>query len=907
MGRRTALAPKAAEAALGALLFIAPLLLGGAPAWSLWPTGALAGAALALAAASAASQRHSLRVPLAAALPLGVAALCLLQLLPLPPWLLGFLSPRAAEVRDFALQPLGLDGWRPVSLDPPATWRELAKHLAYAAALVSAAEVARSRRARVRLLAALGLSGALVAAIGIGHKVANAQAVFGLYGFQAAVPPIVTPFGNPNHLAAFLTLSGAVTLGFASRSPGPRAGWLLAFIAQVAVAFLSLSRGGVVFFAFAQVAFGAALLLRERPRRALYAALVSAGALAVGGAVAVDRLWAEFAAGGSKTALWPMFASAASKFWLAGMGRGAFETAFPRFQTEWATFTLTHPENTVLQLWAELGLPAALALLALAAVVWVRAAARKDLWTAELAGLCGLLALGAHELFDFSLELMPTALLASALLGVLARAPDAAGGSAPAEERGATTPAGAPDVAGAPSGSKLLEPRAAWRRAISAARNSRLFGPQTAGGRTSGTVRGLKLLGPRAAWAAGLTVAAMLLALTLGRDTAAAAETRLQLALANEKDLATIRDKALQAIDAHPADPLLPALAGQACARARAPSDALAFVNRALFLRPLDGPSHRIAARALLELGKRDQAFLEYRLAVEGGDVGALREALARAKVVGELARLCPDDAATAEDAVDMLTRAGRPGDAMGLAEAMAERLPPKAGASRVWAKLVSLRVSRGDLEGAKRALDALAALEPEGARTAMARASYLRATGDGPGAIAVLQAESLREPGHTELGFALVEQLLAAQQTRAARDVLARIAPFLSQPPDRARMFSFQGHAFEQERRFAKALEAYQTASRLMPGHAGLHYDVARMHEVHHQPGAAAQEVLAGMRVDAPAAAAAQRTWADRLLAEERSQVLHQAERDQKDHDAQIIQQKMLGTGAEETDTVRP
>ncbi|HYV43895.1 MAG TPA: O-antigen ligase family protein [Myxococcaceae bacterium] len=870
MGRRTALAPKAAEAALGALLFIAPLLLGGAPAWALWPTCALAGGSLVLAAAAATSQRHSLRVPLATALPLGVAALCLLQLLPLPPWLLGLVSPRAAEVRDFVLQPLGLDGWRPVSLDPPATWRELAKHLGYAAALVSAAEVARSRRARVRLLATLALSGALVAAIGIGHKVANAQAVFGLYGFQAAVPPIVTPFGNPNHLAAFLTLSGVVTLGFVSRSPGPRAGWLLAFVAQAAVAFLSLSRGGVVFFAFAQVAFGAALLLRERPRRALYAALASVGAAAVGGAVAMDRLWAEFAAGGSKTALWPMFGSAASKFWLTGMGRGAFETAFPRFQTEWATFTLNYPENVVLQLWAELGLPAALALLALAAVVWVRAASRKDLWTAELAGLCGLLALGAHELFDFSLELMPTALLASALLGVLARAPDAADTPAPAEEE-------------------------APRRGVGFL------------GRVIGPARDLRLLGPRATWAAGLTAAAMVLALALGRDTAAAAETRLQAALASEKDPAAIRARSLRAIDAHPADPLLPALAGQACARARAPSDALAFVNRALFLRPLDGPSHRIAARALLELGKRGQAFLEYRLAVEGGDVGALREALARAKAVDELARLCPDDAATAEDAVDLLIRAGRPDDAMGLAEAMAERLPPKAGASRVWAKLVSLRVSRGDLEGAKRALDALTALEPEGARMAMARASYLRATGDGPGAIAVLQEESLREPGHTELGFALVEQLLAAQQTRAARDVLARIAPFLSHPPDRARMFSCQGRAFEQERRFAKALEAYQTASRLMPDHAGLHYDVARMHEVHHQPGAAAQEVLAGMRVDAPAAAAAQRTWADRLLAEERSQLLHQAERDQKDHDSQIIQQKVLGTDADGADAVTP
>jgi len=848
MGRRTVLAARSAELALGALLFAAPMLLGGAPPWALWPTCALAGAALVAASSSALAQRHSLRVPLAAALPLGVAAICLLQLLPLPPFLLGLLSPRAAELRDFALVPLGLTSWRPVSLDPPATWRELAKHLAYAGALVAAAEVARSRRSRMRLLSLLALSGALVAAVGLGHKVANVQAVFGLYAFHSAVPPIITPFGNPNHLAAFLTLTGAVTLGLASRTPGPRPGWVLAFAAQSAVAFLSLSRGGVVFYGLALLAFGAALVLRQQPRRALYAALASAGAVAVSAAVVMDRLWAEVAAGGSKTALWPMLAGAASRFWLAGMGRGAFEVAFPRFQTEWTAFTLTHPENALLQLWAELGLPATLALVGLAAALWVRAAARADLWTAELAGLCGLLALGAHDLFDFSLELPPTALAASVLLGVLARAPDAADAPAP-----------------------------------------------------SSGLRELRLPGPRAVWAAGACAAVALLALALGRDTAAAAEARLEAAVAREKDRGAIRAAALEAIDAHPADALLPALAGQACARVRAPAEALAFVNRALFLRPLDGPSHRIAARALLDLGKRQQAFLEYRLAVEAGDAGALREALPRARTVDELSRLCPDEGGAADDAITQVWLAGRTADAVGLAEAMAERLALRGAAAPMWARLVQIQVARSDLPGARRALDALAALEPEGARVAMARARYLSATGDVAGAVAALQAETVREPGDAELAFLLVEQLLGAGQPRAARDALSRIAPFLSQPAARARLFAAQGHAFEQEHRLGKALEAYQTASRLQPQSAGLHYDVARMLEAHHQPGSAAQEVLAGMRVDSPAGAANARPWADRLLSEERSQLQEQAARDRKNAESPILQEKMLETDAEE------
>jgi tetratricopeptide (TPR) repeat protein len=411
----------------------------------------------------------------------------------------------------------------------------------------------------------------------------------------------------------------------------------------------------------------------------------------------------------------------------------------------------------------------------------------------------------------------------------------------------------------------------------------------------AGPGRELRLLGLRAVWAAGTCVVVALAALVPGRETAAAAEVRLAAALVGAKDREAVRAAALEAIDAHPADALLPALAGQACARVRAPAEALAFVNRALFLRPLDGPSHRIAARALLELGKREQAFLEYRLAVEAGDAGALREAVPRARTVDELSRLCPDDGAAAEDAVGQVWHAGRAAEAVGLAEVMAERLAARGQAAPMWAGLVNIHLARSDVAGARRALDALEALEPEGARVAMARARYLWATGDRAGAVSVLQAETARAPGDAELAFLLVEQLLAARQPRAARDALARIAPFLSQPAGRARLFAAQGQAFEMEQRFAKALEAYQTASRLQPESAGLHYDVARMHEAHRQPGAAAQEVLAGMRVDTPAGAANAKPWADRLLSEERTQLQEQAEREQKDGDGTVLEQELL------------
>src|SRR5690606_21304063 len=111
--------------------------------------------------------------------------------------------------------------------------------------------------------------------------------------------------------------------------------------------------------------------------------------------------------------------------------------------------------------------------------------------------------------------------------------------------------------------------------------------------------------------------------------------------------LEQVRARALELIDRHPADYLLYAVAGSAYApggKATA-GEALAFVSRALYLRPMEAASHRIAARVLLALGRRSQAFLEYRLAYESGDAQVLgREALRQARTLEELQALSPNE-----------------------------------------------------------------------------------------------------------------------------------------------------------------------------------------------------------------------------------------------------------------------
>ncbi len=211
---------------------------------------------------------------------------------------------------------------------------------------------------------------------------------------------------------------------------------------------LSLSRAGILFFLLGQGVL-AVWALRERqgsrqgkraPRawsRGAAALLVLCATLAVGGYVAWEKLVAEAASADSveklrqsKVDLWPMMADAARAFPVLGMGRGAFEAAFPRYQTAPNPNTLTHPENAVLQLGAEFGVPG---LVLLAGMVWgfVRLLRRERLGHSEVAVLAGVAALGLHNLFDFSLELPACAVAVWVALATVARPEEREGAEAP--------------------------------------------------------------------------------------------------------------------------------------------------------------------------------------------------------------------------------------------------------------------------------------------------------------------------------------------------------------------------------------------------------------------------------------------------------------------------------------------
>ncbi len=818
----------AAEGCLAAAVGVLPLTLGGALGVSTWWLAGCAFLSLALVV----DRGRGVRLPFLAALLAGLAGVGLLQLVPWPRPLLGLFSPAAQELRDFALVPLGLSPHGPISLDPPATWREVAKHLSYAAALTSAAALAQSRSARRRLLTAVVLSGVLVAAIGFLHALLGWTSLFGLYAYQSQPPAFLTTFGNPNHLAAFLTLTSTVSLGLAlTAQDRRRASWYGGgYLVMGAGVLLSLSRGGIFFFVATQVLL-AAVLWRTRqaelratsPRREAPPPLGKRGMLilagvvtvfAIGMYVAFDALAAELGSASSieqinasKIHLWPMMAEGALAFWRLGMGRGAYEAAFARFQTHGPGVTYTHPENALLQLVSELGAPLAVLALALGAYGLWRLFQKHARSLLDSALLCGVLGVLLHDLLDFSLELPATALVAAVCLGVTSR-----------------------------EGAEPKPREAVWLR-------------------------------PRALPAVGLTAALALAALFIGRGTLARATAEVVARYQAGDSGDAMRPFVLERIERHPASAPLYAVLARAYAKERATAaEALAFVNRALFLRPLDMESHRTAARSLLALGRRSQAFLEYRLAYETNHQRwtVLDEAVRAARQVEDLQSFVGPRAELVSEVVTRLPATQRP-----LARALVEWAKESLGDQDVaglWVLSAQHKSQDADYEGALADLQEAERRAPGDVEAALVRASVLVGMGRVDEAVAALNERALQRPQDAKLSFHLAETLLHVRQPRAAREVLTRLSPFLSSLNDRVRLLRLEGKAFHTEGRHALALEAYQRAARLSPSSAQLHYDIASVQESLKNHPAAIDAIRQGMKFDHPSNAPKMTEWMERL-----------------------------------------
>lgn len=395
-----------------------------------------------------------LRVPALWWVGLVAAGVTALQWIPLPGPVLELLAPRLQAAVGEAL--VGTDlRWRRLSVHPGQTGLEVARLLALTGLFIAAAQLSW------RLVATyVSATGTAVAVIGLVHKLAGAEAIYGVYVPRQAIyglgqelgSPLLTSFVNANHQSGLLLLGVFAAAGIASdlrvrasealdhRSAdrlSDRAVLAIGALAIQATALvLSMSRGALLaavivaplaFWVVGRGQAGGRLgLSGGRDGRHARARQLGLAALAVVmlGLAVTQGAWDQLAtltdassfANKARVAREGLGLVAWSP--VLGTGRGTFVDLFVLVDSEPGPIVFTHLESTPLAFVVEWGPVIGGGLVVALALWWVRSFSANPSVQRRLV-LCGLLALAVQSLADFSLEFLGVAAPAVALAGSL--------------------------------------------------------------------------------------------------------------------------------------------------------------------------------------------------------------------------------------------------------------------------------------------------------------------------------------------------------------------------------------------------------------------------------------------------------------------------------------------------------
>jgi O-antigen ligase/tetratricopeptide (TPR) repeat protein len=385
-------------------------------------------------------------------------AVAVIQLLPLPPSLVRFVSPHTASLQTELLGDLPHSGdllsSMTLSFYPRATRHDLRLALAVVTIFVVVVNFYRDPARIKRLLTALAALGGGIALLALAQDLAGNGKIFWVvptYGRIANSGPFI----NHSHYGQFMNLSIGAALGlllvrlhesFAGRtvtparvaeylsSPQARTTKLLLAMIVVAVAtvFLSLTRGGMISMLIAAGFTTLMLSWRQSLRgRGWITVLLALGAFLCVLYVGFDEVYNRLATlqeinriEGGRWQIVKDIALAWTRFPIFGVGLGTHEVVYPMFDRSTLAAWAMHAENEYAQAAEETGLVGLLPLVLFGIAVWVSYARATKVSSTPIHAATyglgfGLLAILIHSLSDFGQHLPANAVLTAVTCGLL--------------------------------------------------------------------------------------------------------------------------------------------------------------------------------------------------------------------------------------------------------------------------------------------------------------------------------------------------------------------------------------------------------------------------------------------------------------------------------------------------------
>ncbi len=431
----------AIEMVLVVLLAFCPLALGVVQAWSEGIAFGLGAVLAVLVALRAVATRHR-ETRWWVYLPVGAYLLiAAMQLLPLPEGVVQGISPATVQVRKQFLSDLpnsaAVLSRSTLSLYPWATRHDLRLVLLATIVLAAVMSAFREPKRIKRLMTWMALIGAAIATVALAQDLTRTTAIY--WWIELGRRADSGPFVNHSHFAQFLNLCLGATLGlllasFQKDGHGRRriAWWTIPILIVGGMTVpLSLSRGGIVAMIVAGLALLIVLTRQAGFRRMtgivlMVVVLAFAGLLLAGFERIYDRVRTSAALSGvdgriqmDRDAL-----RAWREFPLLGVGLGAHQWVFPRYDRQMSDNVATHVENEYVQTLEEMGFAGFACLLAFMVTVlaaWVRASSsHHQPAPAAAIGLgYGLIAVMVHSLSDYGQHLPAIACLSATTCGLL--------------------------------------------------------------------------------------------------------------------------------------------------------------------------------------------------------------------------------------------------------------------------------------------------------------------------------------------------------------------------------------------------------------------------------------------------------------------------------------------------------